>query len=173
MCQTGSSVRTESLILLEILLLHAVRGRPASSSSQGGQVLFRQVARLEISVGNDMRSLAFSQQGVVAGAHEFVSENNDALTKITDVGPHDQFVVVECGSLVAATSIDQGDEELIVLLHLLVGKAKLAHQVDPPDFKPDEVIRVVNNAHLVSFSVMDADAAFGDGGRRVRGHGGF
>jgi hypothetical protein len=50
----------ESLILLEIRLLDALRWRAASGGSQRSQVLFRQPARLEVSARNDVGGLAFS-----------------------------------------------------------------------------------------------------------------
>ena len=40
---------------------------------------------------------------------------------------------------------------------LAVGKAKRAQQFDAADLKPDQIVGIVDNAHLVGFSIAHAD----------------
>jgi len=50
----------------------------------------------------------------------------------------------------------------VLQFHLLVVEAEGAHELHAADLEPDEVVGVVDDAHLVGFRV--ADAEFGGGG---------
>src|SRR5882672_4946612 len=84
---------------------------------------------------------------------------------------HQDFVIIEHGGLVAATRVNNGDEAIVFALHFLVGEAELAQQFDAANLEPDEMIRVIDDAHLVSLGVADADAGFIDRVGRIGGRG--
>src|SRR5207249_2374655 len=68
--------------------------------------------------------------------------------------PHQ--VVVAGGGAVA--DVDFGDGEVdALLLELLVGKPRLAHQLGAGAVEPDEVVGVVDHAHLVGLGIIDAE----------------
>src|SRR3954454_8480039 len=68
--------------------------------------------------------------------------------------------VISGRSLVAATRINHGDETSIFLFHLPVGEPELPHKFDSPDLKPDEVIGMINDSHLVGFRIANANTGF-------------
>src|SRR5947208_408394 len=73
---------------------------------------------------------------------------------------HDDFVVISRRSLVAAASIHDRNKASIVLFHVAIGKAQLPQKFDSSHFEPNEIIRVIYNAHLIGFSIADSQAHF-------------
>ena len=72
-----------------------------------------------------------------------------------------QHIVKSGGPLVAAIGFGDDDEAIVLDLHLLVFKAQLAAKLDAARFKPDEIICVIDDAHLVGFRITHADDRFG------------
>jgi hypothetical protein len=91
---------------------------------------------------------------------QFVSETNHFLPNMFQMRAHDDLVIIVHGSLVAALRIDDGNEAVVFPLHIFIAEAELAEQFDPPHFKPDEMIGVIDDAHLVGFGIADANASF-------------
>src|SRR5450631_3877974 len=104
--------------------------------------------------------LAFGQQLAGFRVSQFVSEVNHFLPDVFQVRAHDDLVIIVYGSPVAAAGIDYSDEAVVFALHIFIAEAELAKEFHPSHFKPNEVIGVINNAHLVGFSVADADPSF-------------
>src|SRR5579859_3419705 len=77
-----------------------------------------------------------------------------------DVRAHQNLVIIVYRGAITATGIDHRDEAIVLALHLFIAEAELAEEFDPSHFKPNEVIGVIHNAHLIGFSVADADASF-------------
>jgi hypothetical protein len=77
-----------------------------------------------------------------------------------EAGADEDLVVVAGGGLVADGGVDDGDAAVGLLLHLFVVQAKLAQKVDTADLEPDQVVGVVDHAHLVGFGVAHAESAF-------------
>ncbi|MCU1259164.1 MAG: molybdopterin synthase subunit MoaD / molybdopterin synthase subunit MoaE [Bryobacterales bacterium] len=68
----------------------------------------------------------------------------------------DQHLVVETGGAeVAAVRFHYDQEEAVLALHVAVSEAERAAEIDAGDFHPDQVIRVINDAHLVGFGVAN------------------
>src|SRR5450631_58583 len=124
------------------------------------QVFLGQRARVHLCIGDDVRGLAFGQQLAGFRVSQFVSEVNHFLPDVFQVRAHDDLVIIVYGSLVAAAGIDYSDEAVVFALHIFIAEAELAKEFHPSHFKPDEVIGVINNAHLVGFSIADADPSF-------------
>src|ERR1039458_168829 len=76
------------------------------------------------------------------------------------VRAHDDLVIIMYGSLVAALGIDYGDEAVVFALHIFIAEAELAEEFHTSHFKPDEMIGVIDDAHLVGFGIAGADASF-------------
>src|SRR6202158_5824609 len=76
------------------------------------------------------------------------------------VRAHYNLVIIVYGSLVAAAGIDYGNEAVVFALHIFVAEAQLAEEFHTSHFKPDEMIGVIDDAHLVGFGVADADTRF-------------
>src|SRR3984893_19500023 len=75
---------------------------------------------------------------------------------------HDDFIVITRRSLVAAARIDHGDAAAIFCLHVAVGKTELPQQFHSADFKPNEVIGLIDNPHLVGFRVAHPNTSLSD-----------
>jgi hypothetical protein len=76
------------------------------------------------------------------------------------VRAHYDLVIIVYGSLIAAAGIDHGNKAVVVALHISIAEAELAEEFDTPHFKPDEMIGVIDNAHLVRFGIPDPNASF-------------
>ncbi len=97
-----------------------------------------------------------SSSGAVDGVGEAQNRTADAGDACAD----DELVVVARGRLVARRGFDDGDHAAFLLLHGFVVEAHGADEFDAADFKPDEVVGVVDDAHLVGFGIAHADAGF-------------
>src|ERR1700693_1261416 len=57
--------------------------------------------------------------------------------------------------------VGDDDEAIVLDLHALVLEAELAAKFHAADFKPGEIISMINDAHLVGFGVSDTHCGFG------------
>src|SRR5208282_1321602 len=112
-----------------------------------------------------MRSLAFGQQLACSRASQFVSEADHSRPNMLQIRAHDDLVIIVHGSLVAAAGIDHGDEAVVFPLHIFIAETELAKEFDSSHFKPDEMIGVIDDAHLVGFGIAHANAGFIHPGR--------
>src|SRR5438552_15669038 len=69
---------------------------------------------------------------------------------------HDDLIVVANGCLVAATRVHDRNKATVILLHLAIRKSEVPQQFDPPDLEPDEMVRMIDDPHLVSFGIAHA-----------------
>src|SRR5215467_5394065 len=87
------------------------------------------------------------------------------LAHILQMRANHQLVVVAGWSLVPATRIDNGDVTVLLLLQLAIRETEVTQELDPADFEPDEIIRVIDHSHLVGFSVAHAQSDLGNASR--------
>src|ERR1019366_1082308 len=123
-------------------------------------VFLGQRAGLHFRIGDDVRGLAFGQQLARIHFPQFVPEVDYLLPDMFQIRAHDDLVIIVYRSLIAAAGIDYGDKAIVFALHIFIGKAELAEEFHSPHFKPDEMIGVIDDAHLVGFGVADANASF-------------
>src|SRR5208282_3220141 len=128
-------------------------------SAEHFHILLWQRARLHSRIGDDVRGFAFGQQLACFRVSQLVSETDHFLPHMFQVRAHDDLVIIVYGSLVAGLGIDNGDKAIVFALHFLIAEAELAHEFDTSYFKPDEMIGVIDEAHLVGFGVADAEAS--------------
>src|SRR6266404_179421 len=107
-----------------------------------------------------MRGLAFGQHLGRLRAAQFVSESDHFLPHLFQIRAHNDLVIIVYGSPVAAAGIDYSNEAVVFELHIFIAEAKLAKEFHASDFKPDEMIGVIDDPHLVGFGIADADASF-------------
>ena len=67
-----------------------------------------------------------------------------------------KFVIVVGWRLVTAVAFGYNEECVFILFHVAIGKIARATEFSSADLKPNEVIGIINNPHLVSFSVTHA-----------------
>ena len=111
-------------------------------------------------IGDDVRGLTFGQQLARLRPSQFVSEADRSRPDMFQARAHDDFVIIVHGSLVAAAGIDDRDEAAVFALHIFIAEAELAQKFRPAHFKPDEMIGVIDDAHLIGLGVAHADASF-------------
>ena len=99
------------------------------------------------------------------GPH-FVSERDGAMVGAGDDGGDFDFIVITRGAEIAAIDFGDGEENAVVALEIFVAEAVGAAVIDAGDFHPDEVVGVIDDAHLIGFRIADANAG-GDGGHGV------
>src|SRR5207245_4697541 len=90
--------------------------------------------------------------------HQFISEVDYRLADIFQLRTHDYLVIVAHRGLVAAAGIDHGYKASIALFHIAIGKAELAEQFNASDLEPDEMIGMINHAHLIGLGVANPQA---------------
>src|ERR1700733_9786133 len=84
---------------------------------------------------------------------------NDRIANVSQMRANDDLIVIACRSLVAAARIYDGDATSIVLFHIAIGKADLPQEFHAANLEPDEMVGVIDDAHLVSFRVAHADTS--------------
>jgi len=109
-----------------------------------------------------MCAVAFGQQYLGRLLVKLIFELYERAAKKFDSSAYENLVIVARGGLKAATDLRHSDVAVIFLLHEAIFKAKLAQQFYAADFKPDNVIGVVNDAHLVGFRIAHAETSFAD-----------
>jgi len=75
------------------------------------------------------------------------------------IRPHHDLVIIVHGRLVAAAGIDHGNAAVVFLLHIFIAEAELTEQFHPPHLKPDEMVRMIDDAHLIGFRIADSYAS--------------
>src|SRR6266478_6188801 len=80
---------------------------------------------------------------------------------------HDDLVVISRRRLVAAACVHHGNEAFVIPLHVAVSKSQLTHQFHASDFKPDEVIGMIDHSHLIGLGVAHPQPALADYARVI------
>src|SRR5690242_18463583 len=84
------------------------------------------------------------------------------LARILELRANNNLIVVARGCFVPAACVDHGDVAAVLLLHVFVRESELAEEFDAPDFKPHEMVGMINHAHLIGLSVANANRNFAD-----------
>ncbi len=101
--------------------------------------------------------VAGGEEFLVVLAEDFVAEFEGASFGFEDAGADGEEFIVAGGMVIAAVDVSDDDVGVVLKLHLLVVEAEGAHEFNATDFKPDEVVGVIDDAHLIGFGVADAD----------------
>jgi hypothetical protein len=79
------------------------------------------------------------------------------------VGHDLDFVVIPRRAQITATGFGHGQQDAMVVFKIPVPESRLPAEVHASNLHPDQIVRVVDHAHLVGFGVTGANA--GDGWR--------
>ena len=141
----------------ENLTPEGVSYRLGEQGEEGGFVFVGEVFDLAGTSAGYVNGVAGGEEFLVGLAEDFVAEFEGAGFGFEDAGADGEEFVVASGMVVAA--VDVGDDHVGVVLgfQLLVVEAEGAHEFNAADFKPDEEVGVVDDAHLIGFGVADAD----------------
>src|SRR5258708_6656050 len=120
-------------------------------------IFFRQHAGFHLRIGHDVRGLASCPLLADLRGTQFIPEADYFLSHMFQIRENNNLVIIVYGSLIAAAGIDHGDEAVVFALHILIAEAKLAEEFHPSHFKPYEMISVIDDPHLIGFSIADAD----------------
>src|SRR5690606_22577414 len=102
-------------------------------------------------------------------AEEFVPERHGPRPCVLDPRLDLDLVVVPRRRVIADLGVGDGEAEPLTL-ELRVAEAEPGDEVGPSDLTPDQVVRVVDDAHLVRFRVSDPDRGPRSTGWRGVGH---
>src|ERR1700732_2292104 len=75
------------------------------------------------------------------------------LASVFQMGLHDNFIVIAGWSFVAAARVDHRNKQTVAAFHIAIRKSKLPHQFHTPDFKPDEVVGMIDHSHLIGLGI--------------------
>src|SRR5215469_10700722 len=117
---------------------------------------------LKFGIHHDMCAIAFGQQRLRGLMIKLISELYERAAKKFDSSTHENLIVITRRRLEAAPNFSYGDVAVVLLLHQAVLKAELAQEFDSSNLEPDNVIRMVNHAHLVGLRVAHANMGLTD-----------
>ena len=100
-----------------------------------------------------MFRFAGGQSPAAGGLGHLVGEADHARIRLLDPGADDHFFVVEGRRMIAARSFHHRQPDAVPGLHVAIADAGGAAVFDASDFHPDQVVRVVHDAHLVGFGI--------------------
>src|SRR5256884_1466999 len=103
----------------------------------------------------DQRRLARGEQLARPRPRDRIPEGHAPGRELAHPATHLHQVVVPGGDPVAHADFGDGEVEAL-LLELLVRQPGLAHQLGPGPVEPDQIVGVVDHAHLVGFGIIDA-----------------
>jgi hypothetical protein len=116
---------------------------------------------VQLIVADNVDRLAFGKESGIftfgSFAENSISELDDRATQERRAGFDEDLVVVASRRAIAAAGIDDGKDAVVIDLKLAVGEAERAKEFDAPDLKPYQVVGIVDDAHLVGFSIADAN----------------
>ncbi len=106
-----------------------------------------------------MRGLAFRHQLAGLNFPQLISEVKNLLAHMFQIGPHNDLVIIVHRRLIAAAGIGDRYAAVVVPFHIFITEAELPQQFHPPHFKPDEMISVIDDPHLIGFGIADSYAS--------------
>src|SRR5260370_12937746 len=123
---------------------------------QKGTIFFRQELGLAVAAANHMQRFTDGTQLAVGVAKDFVGKSNGAVSRLRDARAHAYHFVVARGGMVAAAHVGDNDVAVVFDFHALVFDTQRAHQLHATHLKPNQIIRVIDHAHLVGLRVAHA-----------------
>ena len=126
-----------------------------------------QLERFETVVADHVHRFSFGQQNRF-GVGDILAQ--DAIRKFEHgaaqhggAGLDENDVVVARGGAIAATGLDDRENALMLHFERLVAEAEGAENFNAAQLEPDQVVGVVDDAHLIGFRVAHADLESGGG----------
>lgn len=116
-----------------------------------------------------MTRFAFSYDCVVSRPDNFVAKPQRSFPQFGNVSPNYEFIVVVRRRFVAAIRLSDNQKRIVALFHVPVGKASGPTVIRSPYFEPDQVIGIIDDAHLVRFGITDTDHRFVPGTKSIVG----
>src|SRR5581483_7674 len=121
-----------------------------------------QGAAVQVGVRNDVSGFAFRQQRAIGLADDLVPEVEQRISYVFQPGAYQDAVVVPGRGPKPAARVYYGNEASIRDFHFFVSEAELAKQLYATNLKPDQIVRVVDHAHLVGLGVTHPQTGFED-----------
>ena len=112
---------------------------------------------------NTWRVYARCQPAIVFRQPHLVGERHHPGVGLLDPRLDDDLVVETGGIAVLAVRFGHRQEDAVLAFHVPVVETAGFAELHPAHLHPNQVVGVVNHAHLVGFGVAHAQAAFGHG----------
>ncbi len=104
---------------------------------------------------HNMRRRPLAQHGLPT--HNRISKPQHRPTHTHHPRPYRQLIVVTGGQPISHIGLDHRDTAPIFALHRLVIQPHLPDQLHAPHLEPDQVVRVIDDAHLIGLRVAHAN----------------
>ena len=114
----------------------------------------------------DQCGLRIREAGAVFGMLDIVDKIHSARCDLTYPAADADEIIVPRGVTVAQPQIGH-DQPNSGRLKFAIAEARLAQVFGPGDVQPDDVPRMVHDAHLVGFGIIDAYGGDGFGQRQA------
>jgi len=121
----------------------------------------------EVAGDEGVTSEASRQFAIVGGEADFIGDSQHSAVRFLEPGFDDDFVVVLGGREVTAIGFGDDHENAVLLFHVAVGEALSPAPLGAGDFHPDEVVGVIDDAHLIGFGVANTEAGFSGWSQRA------
>ena len=110
-----------------------------------------------LSVENNMQRVTAGNQSFRLLSNNLVLELNRTFAECFDPSFDGQHVVIAGGSVIPALDLCHCEVSTIFPFEVAIGKSSLPAEFCSPHFKPDQVVGVVDKAHLVRFGVANTN----------------
>jgi hypothetical protein len=121
-------------------------------------VLIRKRFRPAEFIANNVNSFAGGEKFAGRIVHNFVLESDFAAAGFGDARAHSEQVIITGRALEAALAFADYNKAIVLFFHVFVNDAEFAEKFYASDFKPDEKVGMVDDAHLIGFGVTHADS---------------
>src|SRR5690349_2886686 len=107
-----------------------------------------------------MKGFALCYQRVIASSDDLVDKPDRTAADLGYAGSDVEQVVVVGRGFVSDVGFGDDHQGVVVLFHFFVGKSACAAEVAAAGLEPDEVVRMMDYAHLVGLGISDPNLGF-------------
>src|SRR5579871_4462234 len=122
------------------------------SDPENRAVFLRQFGGAKITSAEDVLGITGSQTPRVLAGQQLISEADHAGVGFFDLRAHNHLIVIAGRSIIPAVYFDDGQQNP-GRLQIAISAARHPAVLHAPNFHPNQIVGVVNDAHLVGFGV--------------------
>src|SRR2546426_539123 len=120
----------------------------------------RQRPWLSVSADDDVDSPSFSQERLAV--FDPIRKLDDPATQAGQFRFHENLIIVSGRCQITAIRFRHGQIRVLFALQVPIAESAVAAEVGAAHFHPDEIIGVIDHAHLIGFGVTDTESASAD-----------
>lgn len=123
-------------------------------------VLFRKRSDTTMGIANGVNRFAGREELAADLVNNFIAKNDHSTFELLHRGPQQEQIIVTGRGFVSAMGVRHPEVDPFLLFHFAIGETHGTTPFRSSYFKPDQIVCVVRDAHLVSLSVTDTNFSF-------------